>query len=58
VLGHTEYYPRHGFICAAVHGIRWEKPVPDEVFFVRELTPGGLAGVEGVVRYRAEFDAV
>jgi putative acetyltransferase len=58
VLGHAEYYPRHGFIRASVHGIRWEKPVPDEVFFVRELTPGGLAGVEGIVRYRSEFDAL
>ena len=58
VLGHAEYYPRHGFIRASVRGIRWEKAVPDEVFFVHELTPGGLAGVEGIVRYRPEFEAV
>lgn len=58
VLGHAAYYPRHGFVRASVYGMRWEKAVPDEVFFVRALTPGGLAGVEGVVRYRPEFDAV
>jgi predicted N-acetyltransferase YhbS len=32
--------------------------VPDEVFFVREILAGGLAGVVGIVRYRPEFDAV
>ena len=58
VLGHAGYYPRHGFARASAHGLRWEKPVPDEVFFVQELVPGGLDGVEGIVRYRPEFDAV
>lgn len=58
VLGHADYYPRHGFVRASLHGIRWEKPVPDEVFFVQELVPGGLVGVTGTVRYRPEFDAV
>ena len=58
VLGHAEYYPRHGFTRASGHGLRWERPVPDDVFFVCELAPGGLTGVSGVVRYRREFDAV
>jgi putative acetyltransferase len=58
VLGHAEYYPRHGFARGSDRGIRWERPVPDDVFFVRELTPDGLAGVSGTVRYRPEFDAV
>jgi putative acetyltransferase len=58
VLGHAEYYPRHGFAQAIEHGIRWERPVPDDVFFVRALVPDGLAGVSGIVRYRAEFEAV
>jgi putative acetyltransferase len=58
VLGHAEYYPRHGFVPAIRFGIRWERPVPDDIFFVRELAPGGLAGVSGTVRYRPEFDAV
>lgn len=58
VLGHADYYPRHGFERASQYGIRWEKPVPDEVFFVQALTPGGLDGISGVVRYRPEFDAL
>lgn len=58
VLGHADYYPRHGFVRASTHGLRWEKPVPDEVFFVQGLTPAGLDGASGVVRYRPEFDSV
>jgi putative acetyltransferase len=58
VLGHAEYYPRHGFTRAREVGMRWERPVPDDIFFVRELAPEGLAGVSGTVRYRPEFDAV
>jgi putative acetyltransferase len=58
VLGHAEYYPRHGFARATDFGMRWERPVPDDIFFVRELSPGGLTGVSGTVRYRPEFDAV
>lgn len=58
VLGHADYYPRHGFRRASTFGIRWEKTVPDEVFHVQELAPGGLTGVSGVVRYRQEFERV
>lgn len=58
VVGHPDYYPRHGFVRASAHDLRWERPVPDDVFFVQELAPGGLEGVSGVVRYRPEFDAV
>jgi putative acetyltransferase len=57
VLGHSEYYPRHGFVRAGAFGLRWEKG-HDESFFVQELAPGGLEGVSGTVRYRPEFDAV
>lgn len=57
VLGHADYYPRHGFVRASEHGIRWEHPVPDDVFFVQALAPDGLADVSGIVRYRSEFDA-
>lgn len=58
VLGHPGYYPRFGFRPSAPLGIRWEWDVPEEVFMVAELRPGALAGAEGVVRYRAEFDTV
>lgn len=58
VLGHAHYYPRYGFVLAKTYGIRWEKPVPDNIFFVQALTPGGLDGVSGTARYRPEFDAL
>jgi putative acetyltransferase len=58
VLGHPEYYARHGFKRASDYGLRWERPAPDDVFFVCELSAGGLAGVSGTVRYRRELDAV
>lgn len=58
VLGHPDYYPRFGFVPAATVGLRWERPVPDDVFMAQELTAGGLDGVVGVVRYRPELDAV
>lgn len=58
VLGHANYYPRFGFVLARTHRIRWEKPVPDDIFFVQALAPGGLDGVTGTARYRPEFDAL
>ena len=32
VLGHPEYYPRHGFSKASGFGLRWEHPARDEAF--------------------------
>ncbi|MEZ4376174.1 MAG: N-acetyltransferase [Polyangiaceae bacterium] len=58
VLGHSTYYPRHGFVKAATLNIRWEKPGSEDVFFVRELVPGALDGSSGVVRYSSEFDSL
>jgi putative acetyltransferase len=57
VLGHSEYYPRFGFVPASHHGMRWERPAPDEAFMVRELSPGALGSVSGIVRYHPCFDA-
>lgn len=58
VLGHAEYYPRFGFGPASRFGLRSEYDVPDEVFMVRELTPGALAAATGTVRYHPAFAAV
>jgi ribosomal-protein-alanine N-acetyltransferase len=58
VLGHADYYPRHGFVRADAHGLWWEKPGHERSFFVCELAPGSLDGITGIVRYRPEFDAV
>jgi len=55
VLGHPEYYPRFGFSKASRFGLRFEHPVPDEVFMAMELVPGALGGVSGVVRYLPAF---
>jgi len=55
VLGHPDYYPRFGFVPALRFGIRCEYVVPDEVFMVLELKPGGLSGVTGLVRYHEAF---
>lgn len=57
VVGHPEYYPRFGFVPAGPLGIRAPFPVPDAAFLVRELVPGGLAGMAGTVRYPPPFDA-
>jgi putative acetyltransferase len=58
VLGHPTYYPRFGFQPAMPLGIEPPFAVPSEAFMVAELTPGGLAGHKGTVRYRPEFALV
>lgn len=58
VLGHPNFYPRFGFKRASGYGIRWERDVPEEVFFALELAPGTLEDVSGVVRYSPEFAIV
>ncbi len=56
VLGHPEYYPRHGFQRAITFDIRWEKGGTEDLFFIQELVPGGLNGVSGTAKYRPEFE--
>jgi putative acetyltransferase len=58
VLGHPDYYPRFGFTTARHYGIVWEHDVPDGAFMVQELKSGALGQIQGVVKYRPEFDAV
>ncbi len=58
VLGHPEYYPRHGFQRAIEFGIRWEKGGTEDFFFIQQLVPGGLNGVSGTARYRPEFEQI
>ena len=57
VLGHPEYYPRFGFVPASAHGIRcqWDG-VPDEAFMIHIFDAPAMEGVQGIVRYRAEFE--
>jgi putative acetyltransferase len=58
VLGHPTYYPRFGFRPARPHGLYYKNEHFDAAFFVTELSPGALAGFEGEVCYRPEFDGV
>ncbi len=58
VLGHPDYYHLFGFGAASRAGLRWEHAAPDEAFMVKELVPGALAQVQGVVKYAPEFGAV
>ena len=58
VLGHPEFYSRLGFCPSKLYGLRWEHDVPDEVFMVKEIRKGALAGRTGTVKYRPEFSAV
>jgi putative acetyltransferase len=57
VLGHPAYYPRFGFVPARDFGLHCVHDPSGGAFFAQELHPLGLAGVSGLVRYAAEFDA-
>ena len=58
VVGHPDYYTRFGFLPGSRWGLRWEVEAPDGVFMAAELSPGSLAGVHGVARFRPEFGGV
>jgi putative acetyltransferase len=57
VLGAPRYYSRFGFRPASRFGLENEYGV-DEEFMAQELTPGGLSGVKGLVKYQPEFSVV
>ena len=52
VLGHPEYYPRHGFRPAGALGFEAPYPIPDEhadAWMVKELRPDVIGSVSGPV---------
>lgn len=55
VLGDPAYYGRFGFVPASQYRITAPFTVADENFMVRELQAGGLAQVQGVLRYDPAF---
>ena len=55
VLGHSEYYPRFGFVPAKARGINCEFEAPDEAWMVFELREGAIAGRSGTVIFPPEF---
>jgi predicted dehydrogenase/predicted N-acetyltransferase YhbS len=58
VLGHTQFYPRFGFVPASTRGITCEWKVPDDVFMIAVLDEEKMNGVSGMTTYRAEFSTV
>ena len=58
VLGHPGFYGRFGFRAAQARGIACKWVVPEDAFMVKELVPGTLAKIRGVVDYLPEFDEV
>ena len=55
VLGHSEYYPRFGFVPASTYSITAPFEVPNEAFMACELKRGALHEVSGIVEYAKEF---
>ena len=52
VLGHPEYYPRHGFTPAGKLGFETPYPIPEKhasAWMVQALRPGIIASVSGQV---------
>lgn len=58
VLGHTNYYPRFGFVPSVVYDIKSEYKVPDEVFMMLELVPNSLKNHQGIIKYHKLFGSV
>jgi putative acetyltransferase len=59
VLGHPDYYPRHGFRPAGHLGLDAPYPIPPEnagAWMVMELRPGLIDSAHGVVKCAATLD--
>ncbi|TWW13902.1 N-acetyltransferase [Dellaglioa algida] len=56
ILGHSDYYPKFGYIPASKFNIKAPFDVPDEVFMIRPLFEGALDTVDGIVKYSNAFE--
>jgi putative acetyltransferase len=56
VVGHSDYYPRFGFVPASTFGIKPPFEVPDNAFMALELLPNSLKGKQGTVKYPKEYN--
>lgn len=59
VLGHIDYYPRHGFTPAGTHGLEAPYPIPDkhaDAWMVLELKQGMLGRVKGKIKCADALD--
>lgn len=57
LVGHTNYYPRFGFVPGSSVGIADEFGAGD-AFMVAELMPGALNQIKGTAKFRSEFNDV
>jgi len=57
VLGHEHYYPKFGFETASKYGLKcqWDG-VPDEAFMVMIFDKNKMKNVQGVAKYREEWN--
>jgi putative acetyltransferase len=55
VLGHPGYYHRFGFSPSVNYSITSEYDVPPDVFMIKELASGVLAGISGIAKYHEAF---
>lgn len=55
ILGHPGYYPIFGFTPSVNYSITSEYDVPPDVFMIKELAPGVLAGIPGIAKYHEAF---
>jgi len=58
LLGHSDYYPKFGFVPAINKGIHAPFEVPPETFMVYELKKNSLENIEGIVQYPEPFMSV
>ena len=59
VLGHPEYYPRHGFRPAGVQGFDAPYPIPEvhaDAWMVQALRPGVIDQASGTVKCAEALD--
>lgn len=54
VLGHSEYYPKVGYVPASVYGIKAPFDVPDENFMAIKLNDREKR-IKGIIRYDIAF---
>lgn len=54
VLGHSEYYPKAGYVPASVYGIKASFDVPNENFMAIKLNDRAES-IEGIIKYDIAF---
>ncbi|MDO1604730.1 N-acetyltransferase [Lactobacillus sp. YT155] len=55
IMGYPEYYGRFGYEKASKFDISVDYPVEDKYFLIKELEPGALSEVKGLIEYQKSF---